>query len=89
MHSRGIAHRDLKLDNILLNIDKVKIIDFGFAIQSEKETLQRTWCGTPHYMCPDIVKRVPYNPFAADIWACGVILYILYTGRLPFFAEFE
>jgi len=46
-------------------------------------------CGTPHYMCPDIVKRVPYNGFAADIWATGVILYIILVGKLPFFGEFE
>ena len=40
-------------------------------------------------MDPDIVKKSPYNPFAADVWACGVILYIIYVGKLPFFGEFE
>jgi serine/threonine protein kinase len=40
-------------------------------------------------MCPDIVRKQPYSGFAADIWACGVILYILLAGKLPFFAEFE
>lgn len=40
-------------------------------------------------MCPDIVKKVPYSGFAADIWAAGVILYIIYVGKLPYFGEFE
>ena len=40
-------------------------------------------------MDPDIVRKAPYNPFAADIWACGIILYIIYVGKLPFFGEFE
>lgn len=40
-------------------------------------------------MDPDIVKKTPYDPFAADVWACGVILYIIYVGKLPFFGEFE
>jgi serine/threonine protein kinase len=47
------------------------------------------FCGTPHYMCPDIVKKKEYNGHAADVWALGVILFILITGKVPFFAEFE
>ena len=91
LHSRGKVHRDLKLDNILFDAEtqQIKIIDFGFSLASKKENRLESYCGTPHYMDPDIVKKVPYNSFAADIWAAGVILYIIYVGKLPFFGEFE
>lgn len=91
MHVKGYVHRDLKLDNLLMDVDtkQVKIIDFGFSLQSKPDQKLTVHCGTPHYMCPDIVKKVPYNGFAADIWASGVILYIILVGKLPFFGEFE
>ena len=65
------------------------MIDFGFSLQQKETERLDVYCGTPHYMCPDIVRKVPYSGFAADIWACGVILYIIYVGRLPFFGDFE
>jgi len=91
MHSKGYAHRDLKLDNILMdfNSKNIKIIDFGFSQRVREDEKLSIYCGTPHYMDPDIVRKTPYNPFAADVWACGVILYIIYVGKLPFFGEFE
>jgi len=91
MHSRGYAHRDLKLDNILMDFatKNIKIIDFGFSQRIRTDEKLSIFCGTPHYMDPDIVKKSPYNPLAADVWACGVILYIIYVGKLPFFGEFE
>lgn len=91
MHLKGKAHRDLKLENILYDGEtrQIKIIDFGFSLETKKEQKLDTYCGTPHYMDPDIVKKVPYSAFAADIWAAGVILYIIYVGSLPFFGEFE
>lgn len=70
-------------------MDEVKIIDFGFAVKCETNEKLQTYCGTPHYMDPSLVKKQPYLGKAADVWACGVILFILLTGRLPFFAEFE
>ena len=59
MHSRSKAHRDLKLDNILFNSEnkQIKIIDFGFSLQTRKDQLHSTYCGTPHYMDPDLVKK--------------------------------
>ena len=91
MHSKGYAHRDLKLDNILMDVNtkQIKIIDFGFSLHAGKEDRLNVYCGTPHYMDPDLVRKAPYNGPAADVWACGIILYIIMVGKLPFFGEFE
>jgi len=91
MHSKGYAHRDLKLDNILMDpsTKQIKIIDFGFSLKASKDDRLNVYCGTPHYMDPDLVRKVPYNGPAADVWACGIILYIILVGKLPFFGEFE
>lgn len=62
MHSKSIVHRDLKLDNILINqLGEVKIIDFGFAVKCDPKEKLSTHCGTPHYMDPDLVKKRPYQ----------------------------
>lgn len=78
MHSKDLAHRDLKLENILINMDdrQIKVIDFGFAVETKVDR-HESYCGTPHYMDPDIVSKVPYSAKAADVWALGVILYIV------------
>ncbi len=91
MHSRGKAHRDLKLNNVLYDSEaqKVKLIDFGFSLDCRKDQLLNVVCGTPHYMDPDLSRKTAYSAFAADIWAIGVCLYIMFVGKLPFFAEFE
>jgi serine/threonine protein kinase len=79
------------LDNILYDGEtkQIKLIDFGFSIGVKPEQKLDVYCGTPHYMDPDIVRKIPYSGFAADVWAAGVILYIIYVGKLPFFGEFE
>lgn len=91
MHKKGYVHRDLKLDNILIDptTKTVKIIDFGFSLKSSSAEKLSVYCGTPHYMDPDLVRKVPYRGDAADVWACGIILYIILVGKLPFFGEFE
>ena len=85
MHSRRIAHRDLKLDNILVGQDgNIKIIDFGFALKLKNNERLTTICGTAHYMDPDLAGKNPYIGSAADVWAMGVTLFILLTGDYPF-----
>jgi len=89
MHGKAVCHRDIKLDNIIFDEETlcVKIIDFGFALNS-KEPL-KVFCGTPSYMSPEIVGKRDYSGQAADIWAVGVVLYVLLTGMLPFRADDE
>lgn len=92
MHSINVVHRDLKMDNIIVdesNNNLIKIIDFGFATACGKDEKLGVQCGTTHYMCPDLVKKQMVNCQAADIWACGVILYILVIGKMPFYAANE
>lgn len=84
LHSNNICHRDLKPENILLDEnDNIKIADFGFA-RWMPSNIADTSCGSPHYASPEIVKGIPYDGRKADIWSCGVILYALLSGRLPF-----
>lgn len=84
LHSLGICHRDLKPENILLD-DKynIKIADFGFA-RFTKNSVAETSCGSPHYVAPEVIGGDVYDGRCADVWSCGVILYALLTGNLPF-----
>jgi len=88
LHGVGIVHRDLKLENMLLT-DKdslsVKVADFGLSKLYSGQAL-RTACGTPFYVAPEILLGTGYGP-EVDLWACGVLLYILLSGRLPFHAD--
>ena len=63
-------------------LEKLKIIDFGFATNS-REPL-KVFCGTPSYMSPEIVSKKEYYGNEADIWACGVVMYVILTGLFPF-----
>lgn len=86
-HTFSIIHRDLKPENILihsLNPPLIKIADWGMAAFAPPSLQLETSCGSPHYASPEIVNGHKYRGTATDIWSCGVILYALLTGRLPF-----
>lgn len=85
-HTRNVTHRDIKLENILLDETKtrVKLIDFGFSTCIPHEKKIKLFCGTPSYMAPEIVAKVEYSGPPADIWALGVLLFALLCGKFPF-----
>jgi serine/threonine protein kinase len=93
LHSMQIVHRDLKLENVLIDraTNKTKLIDFGFAtkVKAVNHTKLPFNCGTPVYMCPDLAAKRDHLGGPSDVWALGVILFILLTGKLPFFGSFE
>ena len=85
LHSKQICHRDIKLENILvMKNDKIKIIDFGFAVKCNKDSYQKLFCGTPSYMAPEILNKKKYNPYYSDIWSLGVLFYAMIYGKFPF-----
>uniref|UniRef100_A0A5B6ZW74 non-specific serine/threonine protein kinase n=2 Tax=Davidia involucrata TaxID=16924 RepID=A0A5B6ZW74_DAVIN len=87
-HSRGVYHRDLKPENLLLDDDgKLKVTDFGLSAFSDhlrQDGLLHTTCGTPAYVAPEVIGKKGYDGAKADLWSCGVILYVLLAGFLPF-----
>jgi serine/threonine protein kinase len=83
IHQKKIAHRDLKLENLLLDRHRnVIITDFGFA--NRMDDLMQGSCGSPCYAAPELFSKEPYVGSAADIWSCGVTLYATLVGYLPF-----
>lgn len=86
-HSRRVSHRDIKTENIIVNLKtmELKLIDFAFSVKqaSRKDKIFLN-CGTLNYMAPEIIRKRSSQPLPADVWAFGVVLVKMKTGRYPF-----
>ena len=83
LHEKGIAHRDLKPDNIIVDHDDhVKIIDFGLSTDQAFQ-LRETYCGSLAFASPECVRHIPYSATKSDVWSAGLILYSMLVGGLP------
>ncbi|XP_050894888.1 serine/threonine-protein kinase SAPK7 isoform X2 [Lathyrus oleraceus] len=83
-HDMEICHRDLKLENTLLNGKLIKICDFGYSKSYLLHSRPKSMIGTPSYIAPEIFSRKEYDGKLADVWSLGVILYIMLVGEFPF-----
>ncbi len=86
LHTLGIVHRDIKPENILLTKDykKIKLVDFGLSNSYRHGSLLKTACGSPCFAAPEMISGKYYNGLYSDLWSCGVVLYYMLTGKLPF-----
>ena len=85
LHKNHMAHRDIKLENILMTREyEIKIIDFGFGMFNPENKLQNFFCGTPNYMPPEIAFKKPYEGEKADLWSLGVLVYKMFCADFPF-----
>ena len=84
MHKQGVVHRDLKLDNILLDSHgNVKIGDFGVSRRIQSDQILYEQCGTPTYIAPEVMDENGYRGFKVDIWSVGICLYGMLHGHAP------
>lgn len=84
IHAQGIAHRDLKPENILFDqLGNIRISDFGLSRFVGRNGLVETACGSPCYASPECISGKPYDARKSDIWSCGVVLFAMVTGQLP------
>lgn len=85
-HRIHIHHRDLKPENILIDHEtmQIKLVDFGMAALQPEGKYLSTPCGSPHYAAPELLQFKSYDGSKADVWSCGVILYVMLTGTPPF-----
>lgn len=84
-HSNNIVHRDLKIENIMINTQgEIKIIDFGLSNLFDRENLLKTYCGSLYFAAPELLSAKPYVGPEVDIWSFGVVIYVLVCGKVPF-----
>lgn len=84
VHSMGVSHRDIKPENLLIDqFGHVKVSDFGLSRFMKADGLVDTPCGSPCYASPECISGKPYDGVTTDVWSCGVILYAMVTGQLP------
>ena len=89
LHQNGVVHRDIKPENILLSKNSdtfIKLTDFGLSNTMAAGAALKSKCGTPVYMAPEMLQAHPYGT-GVDVWSCGIILYIILSGTLPFYAD--
>ena len=85
LHELNIVHRDLKPENLLIDWKHgVKIVDFGLSNTYKEGQMLKTACGSPCYAAPQMISSKKYNGLEVDIWSCGVILFAMVCGYLPF-----
>jgi hypothetical protein len=98
IHNAGVIHRDIKLENIIVcgtglgfcwKQNFIKLIDYGLSCEFKVGTMQDTFCGTPTYASPEIVRKKPYQGPESDVWALGIVLYVIVVGRFPFLSSRE
>jgi serine/threonine protein kinase len=83
VHKNGWCHRDIKLENILIAADgSLRLADFGYSCRNTP-SLKKV-CGTPQYVSPEVLKKLPYDGQKADVWCLGVLLYCMVSARFPF-----
>ena len=80
-----VVHRDLKPENMLIDYDRgIKIVDFGLSNTYKRQELLKTACGSPCYAAPEMISGKRYDGAKVDVWSCGVVLFALLCGYLPF-----
>lgn len=87
VHALGVAHRDVKLENILVTEECAKLTDFGLCKPQQEGNLLLTTCGTLVYAAPEIIREVPYDGMRADIWSAGIVLYAMVAGHFPWASD--
>jgi len=85
LHKQGVAHKDLKPENVFVDPEtlQIKLIDFGLSVFVSEGEFVDHYCGSPMYMAPEILNRDPHDPRLSDVWSLGVMMYQMLVGESP------